>query len=591
MKKCFLSIFLVMSLIIFLYGTVQAQAYTFNIIQETVNVYWNDDGTASIDYVIEFSNDANGHVIDYVDLGLPNPDFDESSITADVNGVRVSDISRSGFQGSGPDVVSGVAIGLGSQSILPGSKGSFHAYIGKVRKLLQPDSQKGIASAVFSPAWFTTAHGETNLTVIFHFPKGVGEQDAIYHSLQPGWANQPQGYVDDNGMVTFTWNSPIVVMNHKIDFGASFPSNLIFAIPSVVPTALPAPFGANNQFDIVMAFFILSIFAGFIVWGVRANKHAVYNEAPSAGALEAPTVGDYQAPKITVEDSSIKRGLTAVEAAVLLKLPIEKILTMTLFSVIKKGAAQVTSNNPLQIKVINPFLNDLHKYETDFLQAFEKSTNEVVLEGLKNAMISLFQDVNRLMWRFDEQQTIGYYANIVQDAWAQVKAADTPEVTSQKLDQNLGWVLLDRDYVPRIEHLFADKMVVLPAWWLQFNPDSPHPASNSIPTPPITLPGSIGIGESSTGKINLPVLPGADFAASIVRSTQDLASTVIRDVTAFTQSITNEATPPPPPPTEPDAWNSDNSGGWFSPKTGHSFRPRSSGGGRHCACACAGGGR
>ena len=43
--------------------------------------------------------------------------YDEGSITADVDGVPVYDISSSGFQGSGPGVDAGVAIGLGSETI------------------------------------------------------------------------------------------------------------------------------------------------------------------------------------------------------------------------------------------------------------------------------------------------------------------------------------------------------------------------------------------------------------------------------------------------------------------------------------------
>ena len=43
----------------------------------------------------------------------------------------------------------------------------------------------------------------------------------------------------------------------------------------------------------------------------------------------------------------IKRGLTAVESAILLEQPMDKILTMILFAVIKKGAATVTKRDPL----------------------------------------------------------------------------------------------------------------------------------------------------------------------------------------------------------------------------------------------------
>ena len=60
----------------------------------------------------------------------------------------------------------------------------------------------------------------------------------------------------------------------------------------------------------------------------------------------------YLPPKISVEGNGIKRGLTAVEAGILMEQPLDKILSMILFSMVKKGAAQVVSQNPLKIEKI-----------------------------------------------------------------------------------------------------------------------------------------------------------------------------------------------------------------------------------------------
>jgi len=45
----------------------------------------------------------------------------------------------------------------------------------------------------------------------------------------------------------------------------------------------------------------------------------------------------YLPPKISIEGKGIKRGLTAVEAGILLEEPLDKILTMILFGLIKKN--------------------------------------------------------------------------------------------------------------------------------------------------------------------------------------------------------------------------------------------------------------
>ena len=44
----------------------------------------------------------------------------------------------------------------------------------------------------------------------------------------------------------------------------------------------------------------------------------------------------YLPPKIAIEGHGIKRGLTAVEAAILMQEPLDKVMTMILFGVIKK---------------------------------------------------------------------------------------------------------------------------------------------------------------------------------------------------------------------------------------------------------------
>ncbi|MGB8980360.1 MAG: hypothetical protein WCC12_00640, partial [Anaerolineales bacterium] len=86
-----------------------AQSYSFSLTDEVVNVYWNADGTLSLDYQFTFVNQPGAHAIDFVDVGLPNDNYVYNTITADVDGSPVS--ISSDYQGSG----SGVAVDLGSR--------------------------------------------------------------------------------------------------------------------------------------------------------------------------------------------------------------------------------------------------------------------------------------------------------------------------------------------------------------------------------------------------------------------------------------------------------------------------------------------
>ena len=165
---------------------------------------------------------------------------------------------------------------------------------------------------------------------------------------------------------------------------------------------------------------------------------------------------------------------------------------------------------------------------------------------------------------FSRKETSDYYKSIMEKAWQQIEAADTPEVKSQKFDETLEWTMLDKDYDNRTRRVGP---VYMPMWWGRFDPGyHPHQSSAGGGLPS-SMPGS------SSGRT---ALPGADFAASMVTGVQTFSSKVIGNFNTFTEKVTGVTNPPP---------KSTSSGGG-----GHS------GGGcacacAGCACACAGGGR
>ena len=141
-------------------------------------------------------------------------------------------------------------------------------------------------------------------------------------------------------------------------------------------------------------------------------------------------------------------------------------------------------------------------------------------------------------------------------AWMQVEKSCTPEVQSAKLDENLVWNMLDKDYDDRTRRTFHGPVYV-PTWWGRYDP-AYRPSTGGAKTVIPTLSGS-----------GNRALPGADFAASVVGGVQNCSSKVIGNVNTFTEKITGVTNPPPKP-----APSSYRGGG-------------SSGGGRSCACACA----
>ena len=190
MIKLRLSLIIVIALMLALPGSVLAQTYLFSLDELTADVFWNEDGTSSIFYSFVFTNNPSASPIDFVDVGLPNGNFDVNSIRADVNGNALDYISRSEYQGSG----TGVAIGLEENAIQPGQRGVVRVFIATQRDVLYPDTEgDDYASGVFSPTWFGSKFvtGNTRMQVSFHMPPGVGPDEPRWHAAPDGWPSEP----------------------------------------------------------------------------------------------------------------------------------------------------------------------------------------------------------------------------------------------------------------------------------------------------------------------------------------------------------------------------------------------------------------
>ena len=106
MKRRILPTLLLLGLLLAIPAGVSAQSYSFSVPVEQVEVYWNADGSLTIDYTFVFDNDSGADAIDYIDVGVPNANYDLGGVTADINGGMITDIQKS------PYVDPGVALGL-----------------------------------------------------------------------------------------------------------------------------------------------------------------------------------------------------------------------------------------------------------------------------------------------------------------------------------------------------------------------------------------------------------------------------------------------------------------------------------------------
>ena len=514
--------------------------YYFQVEKQVVNVFWNSDGSMSLDYKWTFVNQSGSHIIDFVDVGMPNYNFDMTTVKADVNGVPVK-VTTSDYQGGG----SGFAVVMGNQSIPDSGKATVHVYVGKITSVLFPDDEdEAYASAVFAPTYFGSdfVTGGTDFTMIYHLPPDIAPEEPKWHTAPSGFPSEPIAAYDDQNRVTYTWQNTSASSSEYYLFGASFPRTYVPAETIQVKPVEPL-IDEDAIFSICCGGFFAFMFIGMpIISAIQSKKRKM----------------QYLPPKVSIEGHGIKRGLTAVESAILMEQPLDKVLTMILFGVVKKEAAKVLDRDPLKLEIASTLPEKLHEYEKDFLAAFKEPDAPKRSRAIQEMMINFVKSVSEKMKGFSRKETIDYYKSIMERAWQQIEAADTPEVKSQKFDEALEWTMLDRDYDDRTRRTFSGP-IFMPRWWGSYDPTyRPAPTTSSSPFP-TGLPTSTSRGS----------LPGADFAAQMVTGVQTFSQKTIGNLNTFTEKITGKTNPPP------KVSSSGRSGG-------------RSGGGCACACACAG---
>jgi len=542
---------------------VHAQNLSFEVPKQEVVVFVNSDGSISLDYTITFKNLPSGDAIDIVDIGLPNSNYDLKSISAEINGKPATLIRPSEF------VNPGVEIHLGNNAILPGQTGVLHAYIGKVERALGKSTlqeAEEYASIVITPNNFDRdfTRGTTEYYFTIVLPPGLKPEEPRYHTPSGNWpgSNEPvETGFDNQGRVYYTWYSDRANAYSIYKFGASFPIRLV---PASLVVATETPNLRRIDFESVFGALCTVGFIGLFILIPVLSSFLAYRRT-----------FQYLPPTIAVEGHGIKRGLTAVERAVLMEQPLDKAPTMVLFSVLKKGAAIVESRDPLVLQIADPLPENLLPYELTFLEAFKQTNKKLKDSKLQDTIVGLIKSVTEKMKGFSRKETIDYYKSIMEKAWQQVAAAETPEVMSDVYEQVMDWTMVDRRWDDRTREVFQTGPVRVPTWWWRYDPViRSSPSSTGGGMAKTSIPAPTG----GRGSVTLPKLPGSDFAASMVKGVQTFSTNVLGNVNTFTERITNKTNPPPKP---------------------SSYSGRSGGGGgcacacacAGCACACAGGGR
>jgi hypothetical protein len=186
----------------------------------------------------------------------------------------------------------------------------------------------------------------------------------------------------------------------------------------------------------------------------------------------------YLPPIAQVEGGGIKRGLTAPEAATLLEMPLNKVLTLVIFGLLNKGILQQAGEDPLEVEVAEPYRargveslknaqarakhrrkaaqeqgTVIHNYEQPFVDFIEHAPEKVVKEiDFSRPMKFLITQTAEKMKNFDLSDTQDYYRRIIDRAWEQAKSIGEIPERESFLDKNLPWIMMKDDYSDVFRH-------------------------------------------------------------------------------------------------------------------------------------------
>lgn len=604
MKKLLKSGLFALAAVCCLIGAVSADYY-FQIPSLEV-IYWiESDGTVSVSYDYTIQNTASGDTIEYADIGTQNNSFSLRDVEVYVNGEKITEgikVTYADYNETG--LAYGITLEMGDYSIRAGDSAEVYVLIPGIRSTLYEataetinDVETDFVGFEFMPNYFGSKYvtGTTDYNFQLVFPKGVTDSTSYYYEPEnwPG-SNEPEAWIEDD-LVVYQWHNSTASASKAYVFGGKFPSAVLTSTDNISSSSTIASPGRSGGFSdrlyqILGCLLCLLPVAGLIFATAKFIKN---NKIKSSK--------NYFPPQVKTDGEGIKRGLTAVEAAVLLELDIERVISMIIFGLAKKGVIVIKSQDPFEVEITDPLPDGLYEYETDFIEALRETDQNKRMNKLRQAMNRLILNTSKRLEGFSLKETREYYKSICDKAWKQVEEADTDEMKSKLLGDHFGWAMLTAEPEKKVETVFHGGTFYEPSWWWRYDPTyrpayvrPPHPVHpNSGPVFSDTFTDRTSEtsprSDSGGGSSAMPVLPGAMFARSITNSARSLGNKLTGNTKEFQSRIRNTTNPVPVAPSASSSRH--RGGGWGGGGGGGGSSCACACACDSCACACAGGGR
>lgn len=469
-------------------ATALAQTYEFSVPELRLQAFVQPDASVRLIYDITFQN--FGSPIDIVDIGLPHEDYDIGTMTASINGVSLNDIRTSEY------IDIGVEVHLGNQAIPRGEQGTLHFEATMPDMVYEDTTDRSNASFQITPTWFdkSLVRGQSIVRIAIHLPEGVEPDEAKYQ-------NEPfsvKAIFEDHTVVAWEWENVPATQPYLV--GVSFPQDVMTRVIKMSFIDLVVKWLEDNpqtRFFLGLVGFALFAFlffrfsggTGLTVFVILAGGMVfIFVVSILSPLLFIPALivliivnetklrkrkKSYLPPIAQTEGGGIKRGLTAPEAAVLLEMPLNKILTLVIFGMLEKHILDLVDQDPLTVKVAAPFRTwhdpdnrrsskarrkarrraaqdqgtVVHAYEEPFLDQLERTPDKPVSQvDFTKPVERLIKATAAKMEAFDLSDTQDYYRRVIDRAMKQAETIGEVEQQEQYLDKYLPWVMMNDNY-------------------------------------------------------------------------------------------------------------------------------------------------
>jgi hypothetical protein len=477
------------------FTVIHAQPITFHLEHQWVKIWINgEDGTIDLLYDIELTCD--GGQIRWAEIGQPSRDFtlgesyDSSGNTLDIE--RVVDGNyfavRVHFD---PPLQSGNSINF---NVTTNVKGTIYP----------DDENPGNVGILFIPTWWEADVRDLRLLIVAPEGVSIDEVRTLKDVPYDNWFPDP---VEGDRLVLY-WERMNLSAGEKLSFGVSFPEEYVKKGIHYTGLAWFLNDFLPRYWFILLGGGLIAIFSVAIIVNARKKK-------------------PYEKPRLRMETLGERRGLTAVEASWLLGLGPKKVVVAILYSLLKKHAIWVKEQDPvLRLEAIDRREGEappLRYYEMSFLRCIGEDAT-LGEECLASTVMLIRDTVEEKMMGYCRQDTIDHYGKIVEKAWEQVNDAGTPELAAKAFDDNLLWLITDRDFKSRSLESLGDKTLPPdPTWWWYWWWRYPHPVPPSrtpVPGPEIRKP-----------------LPGGELADKVATSIEKAADGIVKNLEKFADSI------------------------------------------------------